>query len=55
MRKLSVHQLVQQAGKAIGLALSLAVIVLNTLGSATPDASISMLAIGLFALALSTF
>lgn len=55
MKKQSVHQLIQLAGKAIGLALSLAVIVLNALGSATPDASISMLAIGLFALALSNF
>jgi hypothetical protein len=41
--------------KAVALAMSVAVVVLNTLGAATVETSISLLSIGLLAIALGSF
>ena len=41
--------------KAIALAMSVAVVVLNIMGEATVETSITLLAIGLLAIALSSF
>jgi hypothetical protein len=41
--------------KAIAVAMGVAVVVLQTLGTATPSALITLLGIGLFALALDAF
>jgi hypothetical protein len=41
--------------KAIGLAMGVAAVVLGALGTITPDTQITLLGIGLFALALASF
>ena len=41
--------------KAVALAMSVAVVVLNVLGAATVETSITLLSIGLLALALGSF
>jgi hypothetical protein len=41
--------------KAVALAMSVAVVVLNLLGATTVETSISLLSIGLLAIALSSF
>jgi hypothetical protein len=41
--------------KAVALAMSVAVVVLNVLGATTVETSISLLSIGLLAIALSSF
>ena len=41
--------------KAIGLAMAVAVVILNTMGEATGETSITLLGIGLLAIALGSF
>jgi hypothetical protein len=41
--------------KAVALAMSVAVVVMNVLGATTVETSISLLSIGLLAIALSSF
>jgi hypothetical protein len=52
-QKHELSTLLKLAFKAIGLAMSVAVIVLNTLGSTTVETQVILLAIGLFGLAMS--
>jgi hypothetical protein len=52
-QKHELSTLLKLAFKAIGLAMSVAVIVLNALGSTTVETQVILLAIGLFGLAMS--
>jgi hypothetical protein len=52
-QKHELSALLKLAFKAIGLAMSVAVIVLNALGGATVETQVILLAIGLFGLAMS--
>lgn len=52
--KRSVSEFVNFAFKAIALAMSAAAIVLSVLGTTTPSALITLLAIGLFCLAMAS-
>jgi hypothetical protein len=49
----SVGEILQLAFKAVALGMSVAAIVLGTLGTATPGTLITLLSIGLFAVAVS--
>ena len=52
--KLSVSDFIKFVFRAMALAMSVAAIVLGVLGTATPSALITLLAIGLFCLAITT-
>ncbi len=51
-KKLSVSEFINFVFKAMALAMSVAAIVLGVIGTATPSALITLLAIGLFCLAM---
>ncbi len=51
--KRSVSELINFAFKAVALAMSVAAIVLSVRGTSTPSALITLLAIGLFCLAVT--
>jgi hypothetical protein len=53
--KKSVNELVTLVFKAIGLAMAVAAIVLNVLGTVSIETLIVFLSIGLFSLAVSSF
>jgi energy-converting hydrogenase Eha subunit A len=53
--KKSVNKLVTLVFKAIGLAMAVAAIVLNVLGTVSIETLIVFLSIGLFSLAISSF
>jgi hypothetical protein len=53
--KKSVNELISLVFKAIGLAMAVAAIVLNVLGTVTIETLIVFLSIGLFGLAVSSF
>jgi hypothetical protein len=53
--KMKANNTLHLAFKAIGLAMGVATMILNALGVATASTQITLLAIGLFALAMSTF
>jgi len=49
----SINKMISVVGRAVGLAMSVAVLVLHTLNTATLDTLVILLGIGMFALALS--
>ncbi len=51
--RMSRQKIVSQVLRAVAMAMPIAVIVLQTLGAGTPSGLISLLGIGLFALALA--
>jgi hypothetical protein len=53
--KSQINEIVQVVLKAIAVAMPVAVVVLNVLKTATAETSVTLLAIGLFALALESF
>jgi hypothetical protein len=53
--KKSVNELITLVFRAIGLAMAVAAIVLNVLGTVTIETLIVFLSIGLFSLAVSSF